>query len=84
MSFIWSRDSQNETEAVKLFLKAAEKGDANAQYYLGKCLLDGVGINQNKTDAVSWLKKADSLGNMSAKKLLQELLVKQGSSTNPQ
>ena len=76
--------TKNEKEAVKLLLKAAQKGDANAQYCLGNCLLNGIGINQNKVEATNWLKKSEKLGNKSAKKLLQEILAKQESATNPQ
>lgn len=44
--------------ALAEFQKAAEKGDARAQYSLGVMYLDGIGTQKDKKEAMRWLKKA--------------------------
>jgi len=61
------------TKARNLFRYSAELGFANAQYDLGIVLLDGVGGEPDKADAVKWFKKAAEQGNRDAKKILKEL-----------
>jgi len=60
-------------KARNLFRSSAELGYANAQYDLGIVLLDGVGGEPDKADAVKWFKKAADQGNRDAKKILKEL-----------
>ena len=60
-------------KARNLFRYSAELGFANAQYDLGIVLLDGVGGEPDKADAVKWFKKAAEQGNRDAKKILKEL-----------
>ena len=48
----------NFNEAVKWYRKAAEQGNADAQYALGKCYLKGSGVAADKAKAKSWLLKA--------------------------
>ena len=50
-------------KAVEWFRKAAERGNANAQCYLGYCFKDGVGVDKNYTEAVKWFRKAAEQGN---------------------
>ncbi|MBR6435151.1 MAG: SEL1-like repeat protein, partial [Thermoguttaceae bacterium] len=45
-------------EAVKWFRKAAELGNAKAQYSLAWCYTDGEGVPQDKTEAEKWFQKA--------------------------
>lgn len=44
--------------ALTEFQKAAEKGDARAQYSLGVMYLDGIGTQKDKKEAMRWLRKA--------------------------
>jgi hypothetical protein len=53
-------------QAVELFRKAAELGDAEAQYHLGVCYTDGTGVKHNKTDSSMWIKKAADQGHVAA------------------
>ncbi len=53
---------QNYAEAVKLFRKAAEQGDADAQYNLGLCYDNGWGVVENKPEAVRWYREAAEQG----------------------
>jgi TPR repeat protein len=59
-----------QTEANrKLFAEIkefAEKGNAQAQYYLGDCYNLGVGVVTNRTAAVKWWRKAAEQGYVSA------------------
>ena len=50
------------SEAVKWFRKAAEKGYASAQCYLGICYRDGEGVSKDYSEAVKWFRKAAEQG----------------------
>ncbi len=69
-----SRKDKGMTEgnllAFKLFSKAAEARDVEAQYYLGVCYLYGDGIEQDNTKAVTWLEQSASAGFEKAMMLL--------------
>jgi len=65
--------------AVRWWRKAAQKGDAKAQYNLGSSYVDGDGVRSNKRVGAVWLKKAASLGH---KKAARELLVLQSARSN--
>ena len=43
-------------EAIKLLLKKAQKGDANAQFKVGIMYHEGEGVEQNYQKALKWLK----------------------------
>ncbi|MFT4589650.1 MAG: TPR repeat protein [Candidatus Binatia bacterium] len=45
-------------EAVRWYRKAAEQGDAGAQYNLGNYIADGRGVAQDHKVAVEWFRKA--------------------------
>ncbi len=49
---------QSHVKAVRLFLKAANKGCANAQCNLAILYLKGHGVVQSDDEAARWLKKA--------------------------
>lgn len=57
-------------EAVKWFGEAAEKGNAEAQYNLGKMIIENRGARKEGTVAVKWLNKAAEQGNADAQLLL--------------
>ena len=56
---------EKDPELVKqyrAFLKAAERGDAYAQYNLGVCLKNGEGVARDAAQAVVWYRKAAEQG----------------------
>ena len=57
---------KDSTEAVNWYRKAAEQGDADAQFNLGVCYEYGYGITQDSTEAVNWYRKAAEQGNADA------------------
>ncbi len=63
---------RTNTDSVKSYLLAAEQGNADAQYNLGKCYLEGIGVEKDEAQAKRWLQKAADNGNTNAKALLQE------------
>ena len=63
-------DNGNYTEAVKWFRKAAERGDADAQFMLGTFYENGEGVPQDYQEAVKWYRKAAEQGNADAQFLL--------------
>jgi TPR repeat protein len=46
--------SEDYTEAVKWYLKAAEQGYAAAQHNLSGCYFDGLGVAQDYVEAYKW------------------------------
>lgn len=54
--------TENLTEAVKWFTKAAEQENAKAEYNLGNCYYYGYGVYQNYGEAVKWYTKAAEQG----------------------
>jgi len=53
-------------KTVEQYQKAAEQGDAEAQYHLGYCYEYGKGIAKDETQAVYWYKKAAEQGDADA------------------
>lgn len=51
-----------EVEVVKKYRKAAERGDAEAQYRLGSCYREGFGVQQDDAEATKWYRKAAEQG----------------------
>ena len=49
---------QNDSEAIRWFQKAADRGLAQAQYSLGNMYAAGRGVPKNEADAVYWYQKA--------------------------
>ena len=76
---------QNGTEAVKWYTKAAEQGDAGAQFNLGSMYRNGQGVPQNYKEAYVWLslaaaqssspENAEKLRDLAAEKLTPEQLI---------
>jgi TPR repeat protein len=54
--------AEDKAEAVRRFRKAAEQGDAKAQYNLGAAYYKGEGVSQDKAEAVRWIRKAAEQG----------------------
>jgi len=57
---------QDYSQAYIWFRKAAEQGDANAQYCLGVLYSDGDGVDRDEVEAAAWLQKAAEQGNTDA------------------
>ena len=49
-------------EAAVCYRKAAELGNAKAQFNLGSCYMAGTGVKQNLPKAIEWLRKAADQG----------------------
>ena len=60
-------------ERAEQWRKAAEQGDAKAQYYLGHCYNMGEGVAQDKAEAVKWYRKAAEQGLEVAELVLKRL-----------
>ena len=54
---------QDYVEAVKWYRKAAEQGDASAQYNLGVMYYNGQGVPQDYIQAHMWLNLSAAQGN---------------------
>jgi|GEM_PF-6705750 len=62
-----------QDECVKVaqqYRKAAEQGDADAQYRLGLLYYNGAGVAKDTTQAISWLRKSAEQGNADAETTL--------------
>ena len=57
---------------MKWYRKAAEQGDADAQYNLGYSYSNGEGVEKDEEEAVKWYRKAAEQGYEKAKKILFE------------
>jgi TonB family protein len=64
--------------AAALFRKAAEKGSADAQFYLGGMLFFGHGVKQDAAEAMAWMEKAAEHGHIKAKGALGSMLLAKG------
>ena len=53
--------------SVSEITKAANQGDANAQYRLGICYFNGKGVRRNFVKAATWFRKAAEQGHDRAK-----------------
>ena len=64
------RPENNSHYDITYLKKRADHGDADSQYKLGKCYIDGDGIEKNYEEAIKWLNKA---ANSNHAKALSEL-----------
>ena len=55
-------ENANQVEAVRWFRAAAEQGHVEAQFTLGNCYMQGIGITQNQAAAAKWIRKAAEQG----------------------
>ncbi len=53
---------QDYSEAVKWFRRAADLGQPEAHFYLGRCYADGQGVPKDVVEAVKWFRKAAEQG----------------------
>ena len=61
-------------EAVQLYKNIAQQGNAEAQYWLGVLCFDGLGITDDRDDAIHWLALSADQNYPPAKELLHHLL----------
>ena len=66
----------NFSEAFKLFLEAAQKGDKQSQYYVARLYIDGKGVNKDLKSAREWYTQAAQQGDSSAQNNLAVMLTK--------
>jgi len=64
-------DVQDYTQAFKWFKKAAEQGDPESQFYLGRLYFHGVGVSRDREEGVRWLCKASAQDFEPAQKYLR-------------
>jgi hypothetical protein len=57
---------KDEAEGVQWYRKAAEQGDAAAQYNLGVMYFEGHGVPKDETEAVKWWRKGAEQGDAGA------------------
>lgn len=65
---------QDDAAAVKWFSKAAEQGDARAQYHLGNMFREGRSVPQDYAEAIKWYLKA-AKKDILARTSLEEMVV---------
>ena len=65
--------AQDYTKAFEWYQKAANQGDADAQYNVGYMYYQGQGVAKNFAKAIEWFKKAASQGNEDAADLLNTI-----------
>ena len=65
--------SGNYTEAVRWYRKAAEQNQDYAQYNLGVCYEEGLGVQESIDEAVKWYRKAAQQGHEDARTALKRL-----------
>ena len=53
-------------DPARTYYAAAEKGDAEAQFSLGKCYFRGEGVKEDKAEAVKWFRKSAEQDNAKA------------------
>jgi TPR repeat protein len=59
--------SQNDVEALQWFRRAANQGNADAQFNLGVMYANGQGVPQDEAEAVKWYRLAADQGNAYAR-----------------
>lgn len=78
-------DRADYRTAMKVWLGAAESGDAEAQNYVGEILMKGLGTAPDPAAASGWFEKASAQGHRRAKANLALLLeLGQGVAADPQ
>ena len=63
----------DDKKAFYWYKKAADLGDADAQYYVGYCYVSGIGVPVDEDIAYTWIKKAAKNGSVQAQRELKYL-----------
>src|SRR5947208_12936889 len=69
--------------AFQIYATAAQRGDAEAQFRVGCCYLEGKGVPASRVEALRWLERAALQGHVDAKLFLATLLL-QGFGASPE
>src|SRR5205814_8432671 len=56
--------------AFQLYARAGRTGLAEAEYRVGRCYLDGVGVPPSRTEGIRWLERAADHGHVEAQSQL--------------
>lgn len=67
-----TEEEKDSIDMVGKYLPFAEQGDASAQYNLGLCYLQGIGIERNVAEAEKWLERSASQNFVSAQQVLAD------------
>lgn len=70
---IGSSCAKDYAEAASWFRRAAEQGEATAQFNLGYLMYKGLGVETDRKQALVWLRKASRQGNEKAKAFLRQI-----------
>jgi Sel1 repeat len=65
---------QDYSEAIRWYRKAADQGDATAQYVIGYMYDHGKGAPRDHAEAMRWYRKAGKQGDVKARRALREPL----------
>ncbi|MDD6002246.1 MAG: tetratricopeptide repeat protein [Bacteroidales bacterium] len=71
-----NNNSQNASLLYQRYRKAAEQGNAEAQYRLGECYEYGYGVSIDYNKALIWYNKAIKLGNKNAENAYENCFIK--------
>jgi len=74
--------SKDYVEARRLFLRAAELGNAEAMVFLGKLTWEGWGGPKDQIAGIEWLRKAAERGNVGAMQSLESIYGTPGPTEN--
>ncbi|SEQ47005.1 Sel1 repeat-containing protein [Virgibacillus subterraneus] len=67
----FSNVEENKKKAFYFFKNAAKFGNKEAQYFVGKMLREGDGVEINKSESLKWLEMAASNGSKKAKLMIR-------------
>jgi TPR repeat protein len=72
---VWAGDQTGtniviSVQEFKDLIVKAKTGDSDAEFVLGKCYYNGLGVAQNKTEAFKWLEKAAGQGIVEAEMMV--------------
>ena len=63
-----------DSDDFAALVRAAEQGDAEAQYNLGLMYLEGLGVKQDNVEAYAWIRTAAAQGKSGTLEIRQALL----------
>ena len=74
--FLFSYDTQKSaSKVVYWWRKAAEQGNAHAQFKLGQAYWEGYGVKRDREEGANWIEKAFDGGSPQAKALFNKLKI---------
>ncbi len=71
-----SGETPDLEKAVALFRKAAEKKDADGEYYMGVAYLSGLGVTKDEAQAATWFERSANRGHAVAQYWFGEMTAK--------